>query len=64
MVEGAALEMLYTGNRIGGSNPPLSALVVGPAGWCGWGPGDPGGSVAELREFRARGLKGRGAEIR
>ena len=26
MAEGAALEMLYTGNRIGGSNPPLSAL--------------------------------------
>lgn len=24
--EGAALEMLYTGNRIGGSNPPLSDL--------------------------------------
>ena len=28
VAEGAALEMLYTGNRIGGSNPPLSAFTV------------------------------------
>ena len=26
VAEGAALEMPYTGNRIGGSNPPLSAF--------------------------------------
>ena len=28
MVEGAALEMLYTGNCIGGSNPSLSVMVA------------------------------------
>ena len=28
-VEGAALEMLYTGNRIAGSNPALSASTGG-----------------------------------
>ena len=28
MAEGAALEMPYTGNRIGGSNPPLSAFDI------------------------------------
>ncbi len=27
-VEGAALEMLYAGNRIGGSNPSLSVVTV------------------------------------
>ncbi len=26
MAEGARLESVYTGNRIGGSNPPLSAI--------------------------------------
>ena len=26
MVESAALEMRYTGNGIGGSNPPVSAI--------------------------------------
>ena len=29
MVESTALEMRHTGNRIGGSNPPLSAIIPG-----------------------------------
>ena len=28
MVEGARLEIVYAGNRIGGSNPPFSATKV------------------------------------
>ena len=27
-VEGARLEIVYAGNRIGGSNPPLSAIFI------------------------------------
>ena len=30
MVESTALEMRHTGNRIGGSNPPLSAKTLFP----------------------------------
>ena len=30
MVERARLESVYTGNCIGGSNPPLSALTLNP----------------------------------
>ena len=31
VVEGARLESVYTGNCIGGSNPPLSASFLSPA---------------------------------
>ncbi len=31
MVEGARLERVYTGNRIEGSNPSLSAIIIDPA---------------------------------
>ncbi len=31
MVEGARLERVYTGNRIEGSNPSLSAIIIHPA---------------------------------
>ncbi len=31
MVEGARLERVYTGNRIEGSNPSLSAILIHPA---------------------------------
>ena len=32
MAEGARLESVYTGNRIGGSNPSLSASIFGLMG--------------------------------
>src|SRR5262245_61790967 len=33
VVECTALEMRHTGNRIGGSNPSLSAIVLSVGGW-------------------------------
>ena len=33
MAEGARLESVYTGNRIGGSNPPPSATYASGFGW-------------------------------
>ena len=36
MVEGARLESVYAGNRIWGSNPHLSAMIIVYCGWPRW----------------------------